>query len=100
RPPLTLPFFPYTTLFRSERFWSETSLGQGKIPAQVLFVSGSFAVLIGLSSRRIATGTDTWQLDTGGQTFGGSTDQLKVTSDLSQDRKSTRLHSSHVKVSY
>src|SRR5690606_34084815 len=28
--------------------------------------------------------TDTWQLDTGGQTFGGSTDQLKVASHLSQ----------------
>src|SRR5690606_41294523 len=82
------PLFPYTTLFRS------LSGAEARVPEVVslynesreMFAPGGFAVArLALDSR------DSWSLtlDNGVEVVVGS-----------QDRKSTRLNSSHVKISY
>src|SRR5690606_41444695 len=77
RPPPSSPPFPYTTLFRS-RFREACTTG---CPGRRL--PPSPAVILGLDPR-----------------IGPSACALSEMSHAPPDRKSTRLHSSHVKTSY
>src|SRR5437868_10579193 len=73
-PPPTSTLFPYTTLFRSP------DAGQVFLRDQQLFLARTRPLNI-----------DSWE--------GALVDQLAVENDF-QDRKSTRLNSSHVSISY
>src|SRR5436309_8528752 len=82
RPPRST-LFPYTTLFRSTGSENSKQVGQGRYPVMLKFFSRlertrgvviiSFAVLVVLGL---------------------------VVAGYNRDRKSTRLNSSHVKISY
>src|SRR5690606_41660931 len=91
RPPLVSPLFPYTTLFRSYGACPEcTGLGQRLEVDPELVVPDEELTL---SEGAIAP----WAM-------GHSDRHLEVMAGLAQelslDRKSTRLNSSHVKISY
>src|SRR5438874_3789966 len=74
RPPRST-LFPYTTLFRSQKLLGISKRGNSYL--RRLFVQGARAVL--QQSAKQSSGLSAW---------------------LAQDRKSTRLNSSHVEISY
>src|SRR5690606_39860438 len=78
------PLFPYTTLFRSEQ--TEAQAGCGEIIEHLLDMSFS-QVLDGLGLE------DNFILH-------DEVREIKLSSRPRPDRKSTRLNSSHVKISY
>src|SRR5438034_6614336 len=89
----TPTLFPYTTLFRSGHGGADTSLhdlifrgSQGSDPLGLRadLRAGARASLIGIAAYRSIEG-------------GGKTIRIK---DLVEDRKSTRLNSSHTVISY
>src|SRR5690606_42153215 len=87
RPPPTLTLFPYTTLFRStQRSNKRTRAGYWNNP---------YPGLAALTHQAIARIADQWCTSVRYQChiFAGLT-------FLNKDRKSTRLNSSHVKISY
>src|SRR3712207_7005260 len=77
RPPRST-LFPYTTLFRS-RLDSEEWMSQGPIVEQSVFLSGQGAAVVGDVLNK--AGGYSWI-------------------EMSLDRKSTRLNSSHANISY
>src|SRR5690606_42053998 len=88
--PPTSTLFPYTTLFRSSRF--------------TRVVDSQWLPTNGCSSN-----SDTWlrlpsfaveRSATGAREIADSQDRKGSHSGLTRDRKSTRLNSSHVKISY
>src|SRR5690606_40620302 len=95
-PPLPHPtLFPYTTLFRS---FLDTFTDMDAVTRAVIegTISGTHVGAIELGDMLAAGGTVTINADTlsGNGTAGGEhVTQL-------EDRKSTRLNSSHVKISY
>src|SRR5690606_40353037 len=86
-PPPSSTLFPYTTLFRSE-------LGRESEILQVLDARGPLRRDLG-PGRTVEGGVDLDQVQVGGQVA----DRVE-TPLLAGDRKSTRLNSSHVKISY
>src|SRR5690606_41854588 len=86
RPPRS-PLFPYTTLFRSQAF-----IGG---PATGLYATATDLVRFAAALRDGSLVDDAYvQLFTTGK-LAGTRDEIPV-----PDRKSTRLNSSHVKISY
>src|SRR5690606_40503467 len=81
RPPLTSTLFPYTTLFRSRR--ETTTLTSGGVWSPPEWARWVEAVCVG-----------------GGGGGGAGLAGPAGTSRHGGDRKSTRLNSSHVKISY
>src|SRR5690606_41472278 len=78
--------FPYTTLFRSLRLEVRTILGcteEGRAPAEQAFYDGSRAVQRKADRPHHERGND-----------------RQAINPVRIDRKSTRLNSSHVKISY
>src|SRR5690606_41512418 len=93
-PPARSPLFPYTTLFRSVYEDIKTSIHQKASATMAQKATGSFAKAI---QRR--TEEFSWALDQLEQErFMTIIPSLVVFGDT--DRKSTRLNSSHVKISY
>src|SRR2546427_8516011 len=88
RPPRST-LFPYTTLFRSEFVFGEigkqhSSLGvifAFQIMPAIIFVSALFAIMYYLGIMQVVEG-------------------VRVVDEQDQDRKSTRLNSSHSQISY
>src|SRR3712207_7279095 len=77
RPPRST-LFPYTTLFRSQRTLEETRLREGQAQARLTELD-----------RELAAARQTVRADK---------EQIEL--QLGQDRKSTRLNSSHANISY
>src|SRR5690606_41618237 len=88
RPPST-PLFPYTTLFRSEAgHVREEEVPQAPAPGLPLQVLDDLRVVMGVASLGHLPPVDRL----------GRVHELLH--ELGEDRKSTRLNSSHVKISY
>src|SRR3712207_7243386 len=90
RLPPTSPLFPYTTLFRSRH------------PAAVVDRGLHRHVVRGFALRRderAAVGVAVLELDRVG-VAGGDHDATEVVDRVVEDRKSTRLNSSHANISY
>src|SRR5690606_41624545 len=88
--------FPYTTLFRSVQLWTDvvqhhTSKRNGMARVQAKFAA------IRTQGRR---GSKTCSHCHAYQTAHGRTDPIQPRRVETRDRKSTRLNSSHVKISY
>src|SRR5690606_41788556 len=81
-PPPRSPLFPYTTLFRSSRTKTRGLTSSAPFFSALRFFFSSFLCCFSSSLRR-CSGRISWRR-----------------SSLSADRKSTRLNSSHVKISY
>src|SRR5690606_40752655 len=97
RPPPRSPLFPYTTLFRSPG-GSAVSLGAASLGAVSLG-----AVSLGAASPGVAAFGSASEVEIK-TTFRGQRVGIKgwtrVSGAPQRDRKSTRLNSSHVKISY
>src|SRR5690606_42125742 len=94
RPPLGCPLVPYTTLFRSRAF----SFNRAS-DLQLNFYENHQPVIEGLSSRPFVSPIAQNALSYYHYQYMGTTDEngqgvVKI------DRKSTRLNSSHAKISY
>src|SRR5205814_10726321 len=89
RPPIS-PLFPYTTLFRSSRR-NFLGLSAGAGAAAALAACGSSGP--GTSSGNGSTSATYWYLS------GAPGEQVR-TATVNRDRKSTRLNSSHLGISY
>src|SRR5699024_12825633 len=93
RPP-TAPLFPYTTLFRSTSTTEATASVRRTVGE---LGSGSYSTVhpapVSVPVRSRITNTSVTQKDT-------CTTAPRPTATDSQDRKSTRLNSSHVSISY
>src|SRR5690606_40185817 len=91
--------FPYTTLFRSQRMpAAAVDVPEGdRIGTRLVAQPGHGLDALGDATARRAHGAKTTEvaLDVGGEHR-----HAGVTESLDQDRKSTRLNSSHVKISY
>src|SRR5207249_8582393 len=93
-PPPISTLFPYTTLFRSA---DDEALSFGPppinallvIPGNIAFLNQFFSVLLVVSN-----------VAPGGTPLVLRDVQAKITLPVGQDRKSTRLNSSHVSISY
>src|SRR5690606_42018610 len=96
-PPPTSPLFPYTTLFRSEATYfskkSTDALVSKPLPPSIGSASSRYENIgrvdnsgfeLGLNTQPVRNENLVWNLNLSG----------------SLDRKSTRLNSSHVKISY
>src|SRR5207249_11386197 len=90
RPPRS-PLFPYTTLFRSLEFSSDG----GNTFQDILAAGGSFVV--GGYNRTISP--DRGSPIAGRPAWSGNSEGF-ITTMVNLDRKSTRLNSSHVSISY
>src|SRR5690606_39429437 len=98
RPP-TSPLFPYTTLFRSEQ-----------APFRRKRVAGTFATARQARNRRMKLSFSTFTvvlaaiaaagLEAAEPVAGATAPDFVLKSVAGKDRKSTRLNSSHVKISY
>src|SRR5690606_41962297 len=89
RPPRS-PLFPYTTLFRSDNIIRSMPL--------VASAAGQLYPGLGVEALRVAQGASGLLLrssDASGESRGAPLALMSV-----KDRKSTRLNSSHVKISY
>src|SRR5207244_12481683 len=99
RPPPTSTLFPYTTLFRSRGHHGETMAGvaRGRLDdrAAGLELAGPFGLLDHGQPDAVLDAAAGVQLLELGQDRGPNT-----SCDLVQDRKSTRLNSSHQIISY
>src|SRR5690606_41427030 len=89
-PPPTSPLFPYTTLFRSiAADWNDSSTGSGSVDSQL-----KAAGLVIAKDENTVNGQynsfNNWDPALVGRQSGR----------WIEDRKSTRLNSSHVKISY
>src|SRR5690606_42013828 len=92
--PLPSPFLPYTTLFRSSVIILGTSLGLapiGQTGGQLLDMNRP---LLGIDGSRCG-GTVPGGIDLARQSVA-----MELKDRCDGDRKSTRLNSSHVKISY
>src|SRR5690242_20781594 len=89
RLPPPSPLFPYTTLFRSPTSTAEHAMIARTRVDTVRADESVDAVL-----SRMATGHTRYPV------VGDSTDDLLGVLDLHEDRKSTRLNSSHMSISY
>src|SRR5690606_41551424 len=88
RRPSSSPLFPYTTLFRS------VALDQfGAVPAGHAAVRRDRLYAEPCGADRSASGRDVQESHAAGRPAG-------ATGETQRDRKSTRLNSSHVKISY
>src|SRR5690606_41546804 len=86
------PLFPYTTLFRSHRLrhlGADAAAGQEAVPALPQVVGGAFADPLGPEPA-----------GDGGDDAGACVPAPEPVEGHPEDRKSTRLNSSHVKISY
>src|SRR5207253_8439797 len=90
------PLFPYTTLFRSG------PAEAGRMLAAILKPFEDFKVYgASTTTSRATGGTDSTSFNAAGLPgIGGSQDPIEYNSHTHQDRKSTRLNSSHVAISY
>src|SRR5690606_41353312 len=91
-------FIPYTTLFRSCR-----SLGEGRARQPRVATddhSRSSAVLGPMLGERPGSAHDDRAVHACGPGANGSPEAGRAEVELRRDRKSTRLNSSHVKISY
>src|SRR5690606_40285792 len=88
RPPPTSTLFPYTTLFRSKSQLREEMVKESseKLRATYIYVN-----LLGNESGRMIFD---------GEILVSTEGKLIIKNTLLSDRKSTRLNSSHVKISY
>src|SRR3712207_7348414 len=89
RGPPTSTLFPYTTLFRSPEAHRVRSL-RGRLTLGVTLVLA--AVLLGAGAILLE--------DVRRSELDALDDRLRRTAELSRDRKSTRLNSSHANISY
>src|SRR5690606_39831007 len=90
------PLFPYTTLFRSVR---EMYTRRGRGTRGSLAPSGPFASSVAdLRSEALLRDRDTGELRLG--RLGRRQGTVRSAEAQGEDRKSTRLNSSHVKISY
>src|SRR3989442_5940517 len=83
RPPRST-LFPYTTLFRSQRFTEENSRDPNSLEVQ------------GVKQPRELVYAE-WLINWVLRLFPEASEELRL---AAQDRKSTRLNSSHVRISY
>src|SRR5690606_42070600 len=99
RPPLEPPLFPYTTLFRSRRP-REVPLVAAEHPRQHALLHASRSTCASSVADR-PHGHPRFDLLAAVADIGGRGILLDVDDDeRGEDRKSTRLNSSHVKISY
>src|SRR5207249_12191884 len=91
-PTLHMPLFPYTTLFRS--ILDANGMFQGTSKS-----NGSYVKVLPSASLRFALGKDTNLRTAYGRGLSRPNPQ-DIAQALSLDRKSTRLNSSHVSISY
>src|SRR3712207_7925472 len=90
RPPRST-LFPYTTLFRSKRFyWGEVTNLELRADVSNLTNTPSFEFPTSATS----------SIGAGPTVFGRIRDSVNSNSRRIQDRKSTRLNSSHANISY
>src|SRR5207249_12248852 len=95
RPPPTPPLFPYTTLFRSRQ--GNVSLGINAVDAEQRFGE---AVSAGEDPSVVAKDT-VFTGAAGDPVVATAADQVIILAvAVDRDRKSTRLNSSHVSISY
>src|SRR5690242_21028470 len=87
RPPPRSTLFPYTTLFRSARIRAQLS-------------AASHAPRTTLTAGDIEVNLITREVRRGGELVRLSTTEFELLAYLMQDRKSTRLNSSHMSISY
>src|SRR5699024_11865443 len=100
RPPLAAPLFPYTTLFRSPRRIVHDQVDIALAVAQLLVLQA--VVLVRQRAQRL--GQQLGRFDVNVEIAlarlvyrAGDADDI---ADIPADRKSTRLNSSHVSISY
>src|SRR5690606_41343451 len=100
RTPPSPPLLPYTTLFRSELFFDNL-----EVPVENLIGEegqGFRYILSGMNAERIliaaeCIGDAKWFIERASRYAG---ERIVFGRPIGQDRKSTRLNSSHVKISY
>src|SRR5437870_6582182 len=89
RPP-TSTLFPYTTLFRSESIKVPAGLTEEAVKGGVMFEAAQLSGLNNAGERAAA----------GAENPGAGEGPERGEAGLGKDRKSTRLNSSHVAISY
>src|SRR5690606_40277727 len=98
RGPPRAPLFPYTTLFRSSAIISRSSFPAGPTngsPQRFSLAPGASPTITHRAGVRPTNGTGVLT-----QGADESSQRVQVRIWLRTDRKSTRLNSSHVKISY
>src|SRR5690606_41863129 len=90
---------PYTTLFRSEAMYPDNPLTSDMLryTRMVETVRANDALYLGSPTFRWLAAAMRAMVDAGKDSFPG---QIKIPLLMLADRKSTRLNSSHVKISY
>src|SRR5207302_5687361 len=97
RPPPSSPLFPYTTLFRSKNTIYQWQLGdKGKTDAA--FQSAAHVTKLDIVNNRLVPNAIEPRAAIG--EYDSGTGHFTLWNTTQKDRKSTRLNSSHVKISY
>src|SRR5690606_41181991 len=98
RGPAVAPLFPYTTLFRS----LQSALLPDELAHARDAISALPAIFTAHLDRALADELPLLKRDGGFVRAGynAELDEMRALRDQSRDRKSTRLNSSHVKISY
>src|SRR5699024_12283902 len=100
QPHISISIFPYTTLFRSQLTQIEKEVGKKSDQSYVNNLNKKVNIQLTQIEKEVGKKSDQSYVDNLNEKVNAQLTQTKYLATRPRDRKSTRLNSSHVSISY